>query len=104
METSKSGRLSPTILFSGKKTLILHFNNFFSDGSARDLTQNMDVVLDIRHNYDLDLQDISELLNFRIAMIPKSWTDAYGDTIRKNGQEVADCLNQMLNNNAKVRM
>ena len=86
------------------KTSILNFINFFSDDSARDLTQNMDVVLDIRHNYDLDLQDISELLNFRIAMIPKSWTDAYGDTIRKNGQEVADCLNQMLNNNAKVRM
>ena len=83
--------------------LIFRIIDFFSDGTARDLTQNMDVVLDIRHNYDLDLQDISELLNFRIAMIPKSWTDAYGDTIRKNGQEVADCLNQMLNNNAKVR-
>ena len=83
--------------------LIFRIIDFFSDGTTRDLTQNMDVVLDIRHNYDLDLQDISELLNFRIAMIPKSWTDAYGDTIRKNGQEVADCLNQMLNNNAKVR-
>ena len=62
----------------------------------------MDIVLDIRHNYDLDLQDISELLNFRIAMVPKSWTDQYGDTIRKNGQEIADCLNQMLSNNARV--
>ena len=62
----------------------------------------MDIVLDIRHNYDLDLQDISELLNFRIAMVPKSWTDQYGDTIRKNGQEIAECLNQMLSNNARV--
>ena len=62
----------------------------------------MDIVLDIRHNYDLDLQDITELLNFRIAMVPKSWTDQYGDTIRKNGQEIADCLNQMLSNNARV--
>ena len=63
----------------------------------------MDIVLDIRHNYDLDLQDISELLNFRIAMVPKSWTDQYGDTIRKNGQEISECLNQMLSNNARVR-
>ena len=63
----------------------------------------MDVVLDIRHKYDLDLEDVTELLNFRIALIPKSWEDKYGDTIRKNGQEVADCLNSMLNNNAKVR-
>jgi hypothetical protein len=72
------------------------------DGSSRDLNNNMDIVLDIRHNYDLDLQDISELLNFRIAMVPKSWTDQYGDTIRKNGQEISECLNQMLSNNARV--
>jgi hypothetical protein len=77
-------------------------NLVLRDGSARDLDANMDIVLDIRHNYDLDLQDISELLNFRIAMVPKSWTDQYGDTIRKNGQEIADCLNQMLSNNARV--
>merc|ERR1712021_209644 len=72
------------------------------DGSSRDLNNNMYIVLDIRHNYDLDLQDISELLNFRIAMVPKSWTDQYGDTIRKNGQEISECLNQMLSNNARV--
>merc|ERR1711937_458234 len=72
------------------------------DGSDRDLAANMDVVLDIRHKYDLDLEDVTELLNFRIALIPKSWEDKYGDTIRKNGQEVANCLNSMLNNNAKV--
>ena len=62
----------------------------------------MDIVLDIRHNYDLDLDDISELLNFRIAMIPKVWLDNYGDEIRRNGQQIAECLNQVLNNNAKV--
>ena len=78
-------------------------NQELRDGSDRDLAANMDVVLDIRHKYDLDLEDVTELLNFRIALIPKSWEDKYGDTIRKNGQEVADCLNSMLNNNAKVR-
>jgi len=71
------------------------------DGSTRDLSQNIDIVLDIRHNYDLDLDDITELLNFRIAMIPKVWLDGYGDQIRRNGQQIADCLNQVLNNNAK---
>ena len=78
-------------------------NKELRDGSDRDLAANMDVVLDIRHKYDLDLEDVTELLNFRIALIPKSWEDKYGDTIRKNGQEVANCLNSMLNNNAKVR-
>ena len=77
-------------------------NLILRDASGRDLTQNMDVVLDIRHNYDLDIEDINELLNFRIAMIPKSWVDQYGDTIRKNGQEIAECLNQLLTNNARV--
>jgi len=76
-------------------------NLVLRDGSTRDLTQNMDIVLDIRHNYDLDLDDISELLNFRIAMIPKVWLDNYGDEIRRNGQQIAECLNQVLNNNAK---
>ena len=66
------------------------------------MSQNIDIVLDIRHNYDLDLDDITELLNFRIAMIPKVWLDGYGDQIRRNGQQIADCLNQVLNNNAKV--
>lgn len=54
----------------------------------------MEVVLNIRHDYDLDVEDITELLVFRIAMIPKTWTDAYGDTIKKTSGEIAECLNQ----------
>ena len=105
MVLSKSGKLLLTHLFFGKfvKLIFMSNNCKLRDGSDRDLAANMDVVLDIRHKYDLDLEDVTELLNFRIALIPKSWEDKYGDTIRKNGQEVADCLNSMLNNNAKVR-
>ena len=103
MVLSRSGKLLLTHLFFGKlEKLIFGSNGKLRDGSDRDLAANMDVVLDIRHKYDLDLEDVTELLNFRIALIPKSWEDKYGDTIRKNGQEVADCLNSMLNNNAKV--
>merc|ERR1712050_826147 len=72
------------------------------DGSTRDLSQNLEVVLNIRHDYDLDVEDITELLVFRIAMIPKTWTDAYGDTIKKTSGEIAECLNQVVNDKAKV--
>merc|ERR1712050_822600 len=72
------------------------------DGSSRDLSQNMEVVLNIRHDYDLDVEDITELLIFRIAMIPKTWTDYYGDTIKKTSAEISECLNLVLNNKAKV--
>ena len=95
------------------------------DGSGRDLNTNMEVVLDIQHDYDLDNEgmvliykslglrlkynksifssknnflkkncvrpqlDISEILLFRAALIPKSWEDSFGDTIRKTAQEVS---------------
>ena len=72
------------------------------DSSSRDLSQNIEVVLNIRHDYDLDVEDITELLIFRIAMIPKTWTDAYGDTIKKTAGEISDCLNLMVSNKAKV--
>merc|ERR1711953_914335 len=72
------------------------------DASGRDLSTGMDVVLNIRHDVDLDNEDISELLNFRIAIVPKQWRDAYGDQTRKTAQEIADCLNQVLDNTAKL--
>lgn len=44
------------------------------DGSIRDVTNNnIEVVLDIEHNFDLDVEDINQLLVFRIAMVPKEW-------------------------------
>ena len=53
------------------------------DGSLRDLAgTDLNIVFDVAHNYDHDMEDIYQLLNFRVAMIPKSWTDVYGDTIR----------------------
>ena len=48
------------------------------DSSGRDLSTGMDVVLNIRHDYDLDAEDITDLLKFRIAIVPKQWRDAYG--------------------------
>merc|ERR1712157_281798 len=78
-------------------------NLVLRDGTPRDTaTQNLNVVFDISHDYELDVEDITELLDFRVAMVPKSWTDQYGDTIRKTATEVAECLNQMLSNNARV--
>ena len=88
------------------------------DGSTRDTTSaNLDIVLDIvhRYNYDYD-QDgeydhIANLLNFRlecfivkrlikfqksVATIPKTWQDAYGDTVKATASEVATCLNAAL--------
>jgi hypothetical protein len=35
-------------------------------------------------------------------MIPKTWTDAYGDTIKKTSQEISECLNAMVDNRAKI--
>ena len=48
------------------------------DSSNRDNTGGMDVVLNVRHDYDLDVEDIMDLLNFRIFMVPKQWHDSYG--------------------------
>jgi len=78
-------------------------NLVLRDGTTRDTaTQNLNVVFDISHDYELDVEDITELLDFRVAMVPKSWVDQYGDTIKKTATEVAECLNQALNNQAKV--
>ena len=73
------------------------------DGTTRDVaSNNIEVVLDVRHDYDLDVEDITELLVFRIAMVPKTWQDAYGDWITKTAEELAVCLNAILNKQAKV--
>merc|ERR1712130_523544 len=73
------------------------------DGSIRDVANNnIEVVLDIRHDYDLDIEDINELLIFRIAMVPKTWQDAYGDWITKTAEEISVCMNAMLDEKAKV--
>ena len=71
-ETDRSGKEKDNSL---SKSIILYF---FRDIANQDLN----VVFDVEHNYDHDTEDINELLNFRVAMIPKSWTDIYGDTIR----------------------
>ena len=72
------------------------------DGSDRDLSQNMEVVLNIRHDYDLDVEDIDDLLKFRIAVLPKCWKDEFGDLITKTAAEMSACLNGMLNSQGKV--
>ena len=72
------------------------------DGSARDTAaENLEFVLNIRHDYDLDVEDIYQLLRFRIAMIPKRWTDQYGDIIEKTAKEVSECLNAITDDKAK---
>ena len=35
------------------------------DGTVRDVSQDIDVVLDIQHKFDLDVDDINQLLRFR---------------------------------------
>lgn len=72
------------------------------DGSDRDLTANMEVVLDIRHDYDLDIEDVTELLLFRAALVPKTWVDSFGDTIKKTATEIADCVDDVVDEKAKV--
>jgi len=72
------------------------------DGSPRDMSANMEVVLDIRHDYDLDVEDVTELLLFRAALVPKTWLDAFDDTIKKNAQEIADCIDDVVDEKAKV--
>ena len=47
-------------------------------GVDRDTTTTMDVVLNVRHDYDLDAEDIADLLKFKIFMVPKQWHDSYG--------------------------
>ena len=73
------------------------------DGTSRDVvSQNMEVVLNVRHAYDIDVEDIEELLRFRIFMVPKTWKDDYGDWISKTAKEVSECLDAMLDEKAKV--
>jgi len=68
------------------------------DGGTRDTaSDNIDVVLDIQHRFG-ENDDITQLLNFRISTIPKSWKDLFGDTITKTAGEVADCLNAAFDN------
>ena len=72
------------------------------DGSNRDTAnENLEFVLNIRHDYDLDVEDIYQLLRFRIAMIPKRWTDQYGDIISKTAKEISECLNAITDDKAK---
>ena len=60
------------------------------DGSPRDMSNDINVVFDIVHGYELDIEDITELLEFRVALVPKTWTDNYGDTIKKTAHEVSN--------------
>lgn len=65
------------------------------------MSNDINVVFDIVHGYELDIEDITELLEFRVALVPKTWTDNYGDTIKKTAHEVSNCLNSALNNFGK---
>ena len=56
----------------------------------------------VRHSIALDVEDINDLLVFRIAMVPKTWKDEYGDYITKTSEEISKCLNAMLDEKAKV--
>jgi len=78
-----------------------HYNPLvLRDGSIRDITtQNIEVVLDIRHTKDI--ADIDELLVFRIAMVPKTWNDKYNDPQTTTVEELSNCLNHMLDDKAK---
>ena len=104
-ETSKvSSNVPPKFNLS----LILVFETMVNpldlrDGTSRDVvSQNMEVVLNVRHAYDIDVEDIEELLRFRIFMVPKTWKDDYGDWISKTAKEVSECLDAMLDEKAKV--
>jgi hypothetical protein len=72
------------------------------DGSPRDMSANLEVVLDIRHDYDLDTEDITELLLFRAALVPKEWVDSFDDTIKKTATEIAECIDSVVDEKAKV--
>ena len=42
------------------------------DGTSRDVvSQNMEVVLNVRHVYDIDVEDLEELVRFRILWFQK---------------------------------
>ena len=104
-ETSKvSSNVPPKFNLS----LILVFETMVNpldlrDGTSRDVvSQNMEVVLNVRHAYDIDVEDIEELLRFRIFMVPRTWKDDYGDLISKTAKEVSECLDAMLDEKAKV--
>ena len=47
------------------------------DGTVRDVSQDIDVVLDIQHKFDLDVDDINQLLRFRYALIPPTQNFTY---------------------------
>ena len=104
-ETSKVSENLPSEF---NLSLILVFETMVNpldlrDGTSRDVvSQNMEVVLNVRHAYDIDVEDIEELLRFRIFMVPKTWKDDYGDWISKTAKEVSECLDAMLDEKAKV--
>ena len=43
-----------------------------------------------------------DLLQFRIAIVPKQWRDTFGDLNSATAGEVSNCLNQVLDNTGKL--
>merc|ERR1712135_267926 len=79
------------------------YETFTNPLILRDVTNNnIEVVLDIERNFDLDIEDINQLLVFRIAMVPKTWQDDFGDWISLTAQELSACLNSILDEKAKL--
>ena len=67
----------------------------------RDLTDGMDVVFDVKHKYLTN--DIDNLINFNVKVLPKSWTDEYGDLITTSSMSLASCLQVLLNTDGLIQ-
>ena len=61
----------------------------------------MDVVFDVKHKYLTN--DIDNLINFNVKVLPKSWTDEYGDLITTNSASLASCLQVLLNSDGLIQ-
>lgn len=66
----------------------------------RDLTDGLDVVFDVKHKYPIN--NIENLINFNVKVLPKSWTDDYGDEITTNSVSLASCLQVLLNTDGLI--
>ena len=89
---------------SGRKLFVFEsFDDFrlLHDGSLRDLSVDIDVVLDVEHRYQ-PVDEITDLLAFKSLILPKSWSTVQGHLVSLTQHELVSCLHKILDANGII--
>ena len=94
---------TPAISSDRKLFVFESFDDFrlLRDGSLRDLSIDIDVVLDVEHRYQ-PVDDITDLLQFKSLILPKSWSSAQGHLVSSTQHELVSCLHKILDANGII--